>query len=359
MHGLLKLSFRSPNPCLHADRFEIFTFFTDMTSQEKKFIGILAAASLLGAGGLYFVASNGADRYQSAKEQFDGHTMDINQMQNLPLFPTQQNKQEKEKALAAFKADAQALTSKLLAKRPKSLENINPQAFTNLLVEATQETKKKYAAEGLKIDGDDADLPKGFYLGFENYVSTPAQGSATGILSYQLGAIREVHSILAAAKPSKLLNFYREPLLEEKGETYAPSATVPYRTMPFEVSFLAPESSLRDLINGLQQSSQYFFVIRSMRIVNEKQSAPKASDANFNDAEEVSSAEPAPAAVATFVLPDESEPAAAAPAEAPTEAAASTTDSSRILKQVLGSEELQVFLRVDLVLFDEPQPAAR
>lgn len=331
-----------------------------MTSQEKKFIGILAAASLLGAGGLYFVASNGADRYQTAKEQFDGHAMDINQMQSLPLFPTQQNKQEKEKALAAFKSDAQALTSKLTAKRPKSLENINPQAFTNLLVEATQDTKKKYAAAGLKIDGDDAELPKGFYLGFENYVSTPAQGSATGILAYQLGAIREVHSILAAAKPSKLLNFYREPLLEEKGETYTPSAAVPYRTMPFEISFLAPESSLRDMINGLQQSSQYFFVVRSMRIVNEKQSAPKASDANFDDAEETSSSKPAAAAaVATFVLPDESEPAAAAPAEAPTEAAASSTDSSRILKQVLGSEELQVFLRVDLVLFDELQPAAR
>jgi hypothetical protein len=324
-----------------------------MTSQEKKFIVILAAASLLGAGGLYVVASNGADRYTAAKEQFDAQTMDINQMQNLPLFPTPQNKEEKAKAIAAFKADAEALSAKLSAKRPKSLDNSNPQAFTNLLVKTTQEAKKKYAAEGLNIDGDDADLPKGFYLGFENYVSTPAQGTATGILSYQLGAISEVHSLLAAAKPTKLLNFYREPLLEEKGESYTPSAAVPYRTLPFEISFLAPESTLRDLINGLQQSPQYFFVVRSMRITNEKQSAPKASDVNFDANQDASSTDSEPAAATgTFVLPDEAEAAPAAPEPA-------ATDSSRILKQVLGSEQVQVFLRIDLVLFDEPQTATR
>lgn len=329
-----------------------------MTSQEKKFIGILAAATVLGAGGLYFVASDGADRYTASKEQFDALSSDINQMQNLSLFPTPQNKQEKEKAIASFKADAEALTSKLIAKRPKSLENINPQAFTNLLVKTAQEVKKKYAAEGLQIDGDDADLPKGFYLGFENYVSTPAQGSATGILAYQLGAINEVHTLLAAAKPKKLLNFYREVLPEEKGEEYTPSATQPYRTLPFEVSFSGPESTLRDLINGLQQSPKHLFAIRSMRIVNEKQSPPKASDANFDEEQESTASEPeSTSAVATFVLPEVGEPAAAeaAPAEEPTAA----PDNGRILKQVLGSEEIQVFLRIDLVLFDEPKPATR
>lgn len=329
-----------------------------MTSQEKKFIGILAAASVLGAGGLYFVASDCVDRYTASKEQFDALSSEINQMQNLSLFPTPQNKQEKEKALASFKSDAEALTAKLIAKRPQSLENINPQAFTNLLVKTAQEVKKKYAAEGLQIDGDDADLPKGFYFGFENYVSTPAQGSATGILAYQLGAINEVHTLLAAAKPRKLLNFYREVLPEERGEEYTPSATQPYRTLPFEISFSGPESCLRDLINGLQQSPQHLFVIRSMRIVNEKQSPPKASDANFEEERDATSGEPESRnPVATFVLPEagKSDAVEAAPAEQPSAIA----DNGRILKQVLGSEEVQVFLRIDLVLFAEPKPATR
>jgi hypothetical protein len=330
-----------------------------MTSQEKKFIGILAAATVLGAGGLYFVASGGSERYSAAKEQFDAHAMDINQMQNLPLFPTPQNKEGKTQAIASFKADADALTKKLLAYRPKSMANTDPQAFTNLLVKTAQEAKKKYADQGLKIDGDEGGLPKGFYLGFENYVSTPAQGTATGILTYQLDAISELHALLAAAKPKKLWNFYREPLLEEKGETYTPSPAVPYRTLPMEISFLAPESSLRDLINGLQQSQKYFYAIRTIRIVNEKQDAPKASDVQFDDeAESAEEATAEPAAVGTtFVLPEEGEPAAAA--AAPAEETAEPVGNERILKQVLGAENIHVFLRIDVVLFDEPKPATR
>jgi len=45
---------------------------------------------------------------------------------------------------------------------------------------------------------------------------------------------------------------------------------------------------------------------------------------------------------------DEGAPVAAAPAAAP-------VDTSRILSQVLGNEELQVFIRLDLLLFLAPK----
>jgi hypothetical protein len=334
-----------------------------MTPKEKKFTGILVGATVLCAGGLYVVAGKGASRYDAAKEQYDALTAEINTMQNLPLFPSQQNLQAKQKAVADFKAEADQLATKLQAKRPKSLTNTDPQTFTNTLVKTAEATMKAYAAAGLTADDAKKGLPKGFYLGFEDYVSTPAQGAATGILAYELSAISEVHSILAAAKPTQLLNFYREKLVEEKGESYTPVAGSPYRPLSFEISFSGPESSVRDFINGLQSSKNHFFAIRSMRVHNEKQEAPKASDVEFDDksskGKEGATAGGIFESADAFVLPDDPKPADAAATAPATAPAAPKADSGRILQQVLGKENVQVFLRIDLLLFDAPAAASK
>lgn len=341
-----------------------------MTSQEKKFIGILAGVSVLCIGGLYVVAGKGSSRFDAAKESFDGLTTEINGMQNLPLFPSPQNLEAKEKAVADFKKEAEELAKKLQAKRPKSIDNTDPQTFTDTLVKTAAATMKTYADAGLTTDGAGG-LPKGFYLGFEDYVSTPAQGAATGILAYELRAISEVHGLLAAAKPAKLLNFHRQPLSEEKNEAYTPIAGQSYRALPFEISFTGPESSMRAFINGLQSSQDHFYVIRSMRVMNEKQEGPKASDVEF-DAKPAAGAGGAAGGIFdpgdAFVLPEDPPPATGAapapgatpaPEAAPEPEAPTKADSSRILKQVLGSENVQVFLRVDLLLFDAPAPATK
>ncbi len=325
-----------------------------MTSQEKKFTGILVGVTVLCAGGFYAMASKSTTRYDSAKEQFGSVTADINSMQSLSLFPTQQNLQAKQKAVADFKSEATQLAAKLQEKRPKSLDNTDPQTFTDTLVKTADASIKVYADAGLTTDAAKGGLPKGFYLGFEDYVSTPAQGSATGILTYQLSAISEVHALLAAAKSVQLLNFYREKLVEEKGGVYTPVPDSHFRALPFEISFCGSESSLRDFINGLQSSKNHFFVIRSLRVRNEKQEAPKASDANFStkasNSEEGSAAGGIFDSADAFVLPDESKPADE-PAAAP---AAPELDTGHILQQVLGKENVQVFLRVDLLLFNAP-----
>lgn len=337
-----------------------------MTSQEKKFTGILVGATALCIGGLYVVAGKGSSRFDTAKEQFDTLTGEINNMQNLTLFPSPQNLQAKEKAVADFKANADQLAAKLQAKRPKALTNTDPQTFTDTLVKTAEATMKAYTAAGLTAESG---LPKGFYLGFEDYASTPAQGGATGILAYELSAISEVHGLLAAAKPVKVMNFHRQSLSEEKNEAYTPVAGQAYRALPFEISFSGPESSMRAFINGLQSSKDHFFVIRTMRVVNEKQDGPKASDVEFDTKPAKGAATEAGGGIFdsgdAFVLPDEPKPAeGAAPAAgatpAPPEPAPATApkaDSSRILKQVLGSENVQVFLRVDILLFDAPTPA--
>lgn len=337
-----------------------------MTSKEKKFIGILAGATVVCVGGLYFWASSGSARYDAAKEQFETVSGEIRQMENLAVYPNDKNKTEKQKALDEYKTAATDLATQLRKYRPTAITNTDPQTFTDTLVKVAGETFKAYEAAGLKAE-EKGGLPKDFYFGFESYTSTPAQKDATGILAYQLGAISELHKSLAAAKPAELLNFYRAPLDEESNKAYTPVAGSSYRALPIEVAFSGPERSLREFINSLQNSKTHFYLIRSMRVMNEKQAAPKASDVQFDDNKPKPSAGGAAAGGGifesgdAFVLPEETPaptpaPAGGAPAPAAEEpkpaAEAKPADTSRILKQVLGDENVNAFFRIDIVLFD-------
>jgi hypothetical protein len=342
-----------------------------MTPNEKRFVSILAGITVVCVGGLYFYASKGSSRFEEAKTNFTSVSDEIGRMEGLPVYPTETNLEQKEAELKTYSANAEELAKKLQALRPASLENTDPQAFTDLLVKTADASIQAYQAAGLSSEGENGTLPKGFYLGFEAYTSTPAQKDATGIMTYQLGAISEVNAVLAAAKPSALLNFRREALPEEKNEAYKPTPGVPYRALPIEIAFAGPESALRGFINGIQSSKQHYFIIRSMRVRNDKQEGPKASDAQF----EVPAKEGADAGApgggifdsgAAFVLPGETAPAApttpgaAAPAAAaePEKAEDASADSSRILQQVLGQEDVNAFFRIDIILFDGAPAAA-
>ncbi len=327
-----------------------------MTAKDKSFIGILGGVTAVCVGGLFFWASKGSSRYDTAKENYDIVSGEISDMERIPLFPTDSNRAEKQKALDSYKSDATQLAEKLKAFRPKEIKTTDPQTFTDSLVKMAAATKDAYAASGLSVDGENGPIPKSFYLGFESYTNTPAQEGATGVLAYELAAISEMHGILASAKPVKLLNFYRQPLDEETGKAYTAEKGATYRSLPVEIAFSGSEKSLRAFVNGLNSSQKYFYLIRSTRILNEKQSGPKASDVQFEDAKASKTGSGVGGGVfdsgSAFVLPSDepAAPAADKPAEVKPEEKPKSTE--QILKQVLGKENIQAFFRIDILLFE-------
>ena len=81
-----------------------------------------------------------------------------------------------------------------------------------------------------------------------------------------------------------------------------------------------------------------------------KKDPPKKEDAKFDKpAESKPGAGGEDVFGGGFVLPGEEAPAATTPAVAP--AAPVKADSSRILAQVLGTEQVSVFIRLDLLQF--------
>jgi len=302
--------------------------------KENKFVAGLGGATLVGAAVLIGAGVVGLNKTASQKAIFDAASEEASRFEKSPLYPRDENFNGKQKALAEYRKQTEELQAAFEKYRPQPAEKISSQEFTTHLKAAEGEVRNAFVTAKTR-------LPDGFYLGFENYTGTLAKDAATGILDYQLGAVKEIMLSLAAAAPSELLNVHRPKLEEEEGKEFKAADGAVARFLPLEITFQGSEKSMRTFLTSLGKNTDKFVVIRNVRIANQKLTAPMTTDAKF--------AEPVDAAISPesapgFTLPGDT--GAAAPA-----AAAPAADSSQILAQVLGSEEVQVFLRLDVLQF--------
>ncbi|MES2923740.1 MAG: Amuc_1100 family pilus-like protein [Verrucomicrobiota bacterium] len=315
--------------------------------KDNKFMAGLGGGTLAGAILLYVVGSHFSKDYDAAKEQFDAAASEAASFEKLPLYPKPENKDQKSKALGDYVKTVESIQTAFAPFRPKEIKNVKPQEFTDHLLAANTEVRKAFEEAGTVV-------PEAFFMGFEKYKTTLAPGNTTGVLDYQLGGIKTLMLALAKAKPSELKNIYRPLLPEDEGQVFAPPATMTARPFPLEVTFIGPEKAAREFMSSIVKQENQYFVVRSMRVSNMKKDPPRAADAQFDKAPAKPAAASDPFA-GGFVLPGDEQPAAApatpAVAETPAAPAPKAADSSRILSQVLGNEQVQVFLRLDLLQF--------
>jgi hypothetical protein len=314
--------------------------------KENKFIVALVGGTLVGVIALYWVGSSGATRYQEAKSQFDEAAAEASGFERLALYPKTENRDGKRKALDEYRKSTETLQSAFERFRPKELKNISPQEFTVRLKAADDEIRKAFEASGTTV-------PDAFFVGFEGYKTSLARANTTGILDYQLSAIKNVLLELAKARPSELKNLHRPSLPEENGQTFTPPANAVARPLPLEITFIGPERTAREFLSSIVKPENQFLVVRALRITNTKKDPPRAADAKFDKPAAAKSSAAADVFGGGFVLPgDDTVPGdEEKPAEVAAPAAAAPADSSRILAQVLGNEEVQVFVRLDLFQF--------
>jgi hypothetical protein len=207
------------------------------------------------------------------------------------------------------------------------------------------------------FDKSRTSVPEAFFLGFENYRTSLADSDATAILNRQLDALRRLMLALAASGAAELKNIHRPGLIEENGGSYQSAANEVARALPVEISFVGREKAVREFLSAVAKPKDgLYFVIRSLRISNTKSEPPRTGDVTFIAPE----ATPAPAQGTAedifgggFNLPKSEDGQETQPA--PESAAPTTGEDNRILAQVLGNEDLQVFLRLDLMQFLPPK----
>lgn len=319
--------------------------------KDRKFLIGLSIGTLLLVAASAWYGKVGESRYEEAKLAYESAAEDAANFEKLALYPTKENFDSKKLSLDEYSASAKALQDAFAAYRSAESPSISPQDLSAQMKAANDETRKAF--------GQRTAVPEDYYCGFKAYRSKVARGEATGILSYQLGIVKQMMLDLAAAQPTKLIGVYRPELPEEAGKKPDVAKDDVARSLPIEVTFQGPEKSVRQFVSSIANANHRYVVIRSMRIKNAKQDPPRSTDAQFDRA--------APAAPPGAVAPATTDlsglfaaaaqpPAAAQPAPAPAAAAAPAADTSRILYQVLGNEELIVFLRFDIMQFLPAKP---
>jgi hypothetical protein len=329
--------------------------------QENRFAAGLGGITAVAAVGLIAWGVSAGKKYNQAKEDYATAAAAVSSMKNSNPYPNEDNLSGKKKAVEEYdKAvkDLQGLFKPFAAATPP---NVEPDAFQETLAKAKESVAKAFADAGTEVPGE-------FFLGYESFTNSPVRKEATGILTYQMEAVSQLLTNLATAAPIKLLNIHRPPLEEESGKSFDPKGKT-FRALPVEVSFYGNEATLRNFLSSLDDSGKYYYVVRSMRVMNEKQKAPTAADGNFKTEEEAApegGTDNPFGGAGGFVLPGEEEAPAEGdkPAEgetpageAPAEPAPAEAGEEKILQDVLGAEKINVFLRIDILQFLEaPTP---
>jgi hypothetical protein len=363
--------------------------------KQNPFLSALIGITIVLCGILVFVAIKGGSKYEKAKKDYNSAYADVRNFEKLKLYPNKDNSQAKNKALEEYDKAIKDLSDLYKNYQLDPSKKITTQQFTGNVKLASEEVAKAFNATGGK-------LPENFFMGFESYKGQLAKTGSTSLLDYQLNAIKHILLGMAEAKPSELVRIYREKISEENDIAHIPGKNDVARKFGYEIVFKGSEPAVRDFITKLGNKHNYYCVIRSIRINNQREAPPRISDAKFETPKPPDAAtpfgaffeDPAPApgtpsgtapapgvapAPGTAPTPDIApapvvdpqpegaddasappvNPGAPTPAPAPLPAGAqANTDTSRILYQVLGDEELEVFIRFDLLLFlPKPEPA--
>lgn len=328
-----------------------------MDFQENKFPIILGAVTAVAVGGLIFWGIKGGSRYEAAKSEFDSAAGEIRDLTSRPIKPTNDNARAKKAAVDEYREQVIGLQEAFDPYRAPNPENIDPTAFVDALIAARDRLTGQF-------DENDVTLPDEFFLGLGRFSTQQPSRSQTGMLNYELGAFEDLFGRLAAAAPSELLNVHWAGLPESLDDEGGRNSEAPtFRSHSIEVTFRGSEAALREFLGSLDESDQYYFVVRSMRVKNERTSPPNADDATFavSEATDSGAGDGGGFGDGGFVFPGEEDDAGDGeedadddggeedPAEEP------AADTAEILKQVLGNEEIEVFLRIDVLQFLEPK----
>jgi sulfur relay (sulfurtransferase) DsrC/TusE family protein len=342
--------------------------------KQNPFLSILIGSTIALCAIMSFIAMKGSSKYLEAKASFDEAYLAVTKYEKLPLYPTPSNRDAKKKALDDYQEAIDELREFYSKYQLDPAVQLTTQQFTDEVIAAKKEVEKAFKAADIK-------LPDDFFMGFEAYSGQLAKSGSTALLHYQLKAVKNLLLGMAEARPSELVRVYREKIPEENDKAYEPVENEVARKFSYEIVFKGSEASARDFFTKLGDKESYQYVIRSIRINNERDSPPRISDAKFERPVEAAPKDASPFGAAFFEeeapqapqpgetdVPEGTEPPAtdkaaeepaapfAPPAEAPSVGAVDTT---RILAQVLGDEELEVFVRFDIILFSPKKESAK
>jgi len=332
--------------------------------QENKFTAALAGVTAVGSIALISLSMGKGDDIASAQMKLNKALRNEKSIQSAQPFPNRENLEKKQSTVNDYEKGARDLQRQFAAYRPKAkdVEDFAPDKFSAIVSSYRNRLNEKFKKNGVE-------LPDQCVYGFEAYANKFPRSEATGELSYQIKAMEWLFTELASNKPEALLNVVRAkfdlesaPVKSTSGQGGAALNEPVYYAMPLELSFRSDEKSLSKFLAEIANTDKYPFVIRSLHIQNERMTPPTEGDAQFEKAAKVDAVDDIFGFAPNFATEGDSGVAAEGLDRKVAEAAlpvvdmprvGDDNDDARLLKPVLGSEKVNVFLKLDLILLNQ------
>ena len=326
--------------------------------QNNRFLAVLFAVVLLGVAGLGYGIYSAYGRFDEVSQRYDTQAAELLRLQKLSPFPEAANRQRYEAVRKQCEEPLRTLQVQLANESPAP-EKITATEFQNRLRDVVG------SVTGLARQNNVA-LPEGFYLGFDPYRVTVPPAEAAPLLAMQLKSCEQVARTLISRRVERVTTFKRVPLREEGGLTggtaptpapaptgngrghnpAASAASALVTFYPLQVDFHAPPVVFREVVDDLLKA-QPLYVIRALRVKNERDKGPGRGAAALANGEEAAAAPAPPVAAAT--------PSAVPPGRSASVSAIEPPLPDRAtLRYIVGTERLDVQMRLELARFSAP-----
>src|SRR5262249_20596756 len=161
-----------------------------------------------------------------------------------------------------------------------------PNEFQSQLRQASLAAEERARTDNVK-------LPDKFQLGFDEFTRTMPSTAVASLLGQELLQVQMLVNILLDAKVDSITSFRRRPFPQERGASPTPtpesspgrgvvaaakpgatSASTLIERNVVDVTFKAVPGAARKVVNEITNSTDQFFIIRTLYVHNEKDKGP-------------------------------------------------------------------------------------
>jgi hypothetical protein len=278
--------------------------------RENKFLAGFFGFILVAAAGLGFLIYQAYGHFGEVDDNYKQQIEKLNGLQSAVPYPDQGNLNKAKEQQTAYVGNIKNLLQDVAAVQFQ-MEPLTPEAFQDNLRATVNSVTAKAAPK---------QLPDKFGLGFERYLTETPRKEAASTLGRELKAVEFIVNELIDSKVESITSVIRPPLPEENG-TITPKGKLPLVTKEeFDVTFICEQGRFRKILNELVDTKKQFYIIRLLRVKNQALTSPSKN--------------PTGAA------------AAATPAPGSKDAGG--------LHYILGTEKLEVTLKLEIVDFNPP-----
>ncbi|PYL06542.1 MAG: hypothetical protein DME34_08730 [Verrucomicrobia bacterium] len=269
--------------------------------------------------------------FAEATTRFEAAATERNRLERLDPFPSDPNYEKMKFYFDDYTAAVDKMKEDLKV-RMLPIAPLAPNEFQSRLRQVTLATMEKARVNKVQ-------LPRTFYMGFEEFASSLPTTAAAPLLGQQLSQIALLMNILIDARIDGVTALKRTKLPEEGGAATstppppaagaktaaAPAAPKVFERNVIDLTFVATQPAARKVLNQIASSSQQFYIVRTLYVKNEKDKGPAREGGEAN--------------------------AGAAAAGSTPALATSAPGGGGALKFIVGTEHVQTAVKVEMLRF--------